>query len=341
MARFYRSQLFWLGVMILAIILLVLVRDILFPFILGIFLTYLTLPTVKLLESRQVPRPIAIISVYLGLAILIWAGIVYLLPTFLADLNSILNNLGEQTERLDGLAKSLSVRFERLQLPEPLQNGINEGAAAARDFLTTLITRVIDLIIQSVSKSFFLILAPILAYYMTRDIEVVKVAVVKSFPQSWQPEVLAIGREINRVLSGFVRGQLIISLFVGLSVTFGLVFLKIPYALVIGIVAGVANIIPYFGPVVGAFPAVIAASTISSSTVMYVIILFAVINQFEAVILAPKILEDKVGLHPLVVIFAVMSGGRLFGLIGSLIAVPIAAIIKVIFLYCRAKFAPV
>lgn len=341
MVRIYREQIFWLGVLILAIFLLILVREILFPFILGIFLTYLTLPTVKLLEKRKVPRSIAIALVYIGVGIVIWASAVFLIPLLVQDLNSLLLNLQVQTERLDGLARYLTLRYQRLNLPMPVRSSLDQGLQASRQFLQELITRAINLLIQLVSKGFYLILAPVIAYYLTRDIELIKKTVVQTFPLSWQGEILGIGREVNSALSGFVRGQLLICLFVGLGLTFGLFLLGVPYSLVIGLVAGITNIIPYFGPVVGALPAVLAAATISATHILYVLLLFVVVNQFEAVILAPLILEERVGLHPIIVIFAVLSGGALFGIIGTLIAVPIAAIIKVLFLYCRSKYAPI
>lgn len=342
MVRINREQLFWLGVMILAIFLLFLAREVLVPFVLAVFLTYLTLPAVELLVDREVPRAMAIISVYLLLATIVWAVTVYILPIIFEDLNTLLISLQQQTERLDGLARYLYLRYQRLHLPEALQTALNQGIQSGREFLQNLILRIIDLIISVISHSIYLILAPVLSYYMSRDVKIIKETIVHTFPRSWRPEVAAIGREINKVLSGFVRGQLLVSLFVGLSITLGMVLLSLPYAAVIGIVAGVANIIPYFGPVVGAVPALLAAAaTGQTSKFLYVILIFILVNQIEAAVLAPKILQDRVGLHPLVVIFALLLGGKLFGLLGTLVAVPAAAIIKVIFLYCRAKFAPV
>ena len=342
MVRINREQLFWLGVMVLAIFLLFLAREVLVPFVLAIFLTYLTLPAVELLVGREVPRSIAIISVYLLLAIVVWAVTVYILPTIFEDLNTLLTNLQQQTERLDGWARYLYLRYQRLNLPEAFQTAFNQGIQSGREFLQNLILRIIDLIIQVISHSVYLILAPVLSYYMTRDVKIIKETVIHTFPRTWRPEVAAIGREINKVLSGFVRGQLLVSVFVGLSITLGVVILSVPYALVIGLVAGIANIIPYFGPIVGAIPAILAAvATRQTSKIVYVILIFLVVNQFEGAVLAPKILQDRVGLHPTVVIFALLLGGKLFGLLGTLVAVPVAAIIKVIFLYCRAKFAPV
>ncbi|MBO8125845.1 MAG: AI-2E family transporter [Firmicutes bacterium] len=341
MAWLYREQLFWLGFTLLAIFLLVLVRAILFPFILGVFLTYLTLPAVDVLQRREVPRWIAIIIVYISLGILVWAGTYYLLPVVLEDLNSLLTNLQQQTEKLDGMTRYLYLQLQRLELPETVRGGIDQGIDSLRQFLENLITRVIDLIIQLISKSFYLVLAPILAYYMTRDIEVVKRTIIGVFPRSWRPEVIAVGREINRVLRGFIRGQLLVSLFVGASVTLGLLLLGVRYAVVIGIVAGIFNIIPYFGPVVGAIPALLAASADSPAKILYVLGLFLVVNQFEAAVLAPVILQEQVGLHPLLVIFAVLAGGHLYGIVGTLVAVPLAAIFKVLFFYFQGKLAPV
>jgi predicted PurR-regulated permease PerM len=117
---------------------------------------------------------------------------------------------------------------------------------------------------------------------------------------------------------------------VGLFIYGGLALLKIPYALFIGLLAGLFDIIPYFGPVLGFLPAAALALSQSPLTVLWVLLLFIAANQIENSLISPWLIGDRVGLHPLVVIFAVLVGGYLMGILGLLIAVPVAAIGRVL-----------
>jgi len=143
-------------------------------------------------------------------------------------------------------------------------------------------------------------------------------------------DVLDLGRKVNHVVSGFLRGQLIVSCIVGILVASCLSLLGVKYAIIVGIFAGLADIIPYFGPLISAVPAVALALTVSPWTALWVVILLIAIQQFEGSVLSPKIVGDRVGLHPLTVIFAVLAGGELMGILGMLMAVPVAATVKVV-----------
>jgi len=128
---------------------------------------------------------------------------------------------------------------------------------------------------------------------------------------------------------------------VGLFTYGGLYLLGIPYALFIGFIAGLFDIIPYFGPVLGFLPAAALALAKSPLTVFWVLVLFVAANQIENAIISPKLIGDRVGLHPLVVIFAVFVGADLMGILGMLLAIPVAAIIRVLlaFFFLRRPYA--
>jgi len=143
--------------------------------------------------------------------------------------------------------------------------------------------------------------------------------------------------EIISVVTGYLRAQALSSLLVGLILTAGLLFLKVDLAILIGVLSGIFNIIPYFGPVLGAFPAVLLAAQVSLWKALYVVLLFLVVNQLESIVIFPRIIGGKVGLHPLGVIFLVLIGGELFGFGGIVFAVPIGAILQVILKYYWKK----
>jgi predicted PurR-regulated permease PerM len=149
-------------------------------------------------------------------------------------------------------------------------------------------------------------------------------------PAQYRGDAQNILREVNTALNGFFRGQLWICLLVGLFIYGGLALLKIPYALFIGFVAGLFDIIPYFGPVLGFLPAAALALSKSPLTVLWVLLLFVAANQIENSLISPWLIGDRVGLHPLAVIFAVLVGGYLLGILGLLVAVPAAAAVRVV-----------
>lgn len=138
---------------------------------------------------------------------------------------------------------------------------------------------------------------------------------------------------MNGILNGFIRGQLVNAAVVGLLISAGLALLGIKYSLFIGLIAGLFDIIPYFGPIIGFIPASVLALAKSPIAVVWVLVIFVVVNQIEANIISPKIIGERVGLHPLAVIFAIFSGGELMGIVGMLIAVPVAAIVRVLLNY--------
>jgi predicted PurR-regulated permease PerM len=155
---------------------------------------------------------------------------------------------------------------------------------------------------------------------------------IARIPLAARPKTIKVIREIDGVVGGFIRGQLLVAAIVGALIVILLSILHVRYATVIGIVAGLLEIIPYVGAVAGALPAVlIAFITNGSLNGVFVILGFVAINQLEGHVISPLVVSGKVGLSPFVVILALLTGGELFGLTGLLIAVPIAGIIKVYF----------
>ena len=142
---------------------------------------------------------------------------------------------------------------------------------------------------------------------------------------------------MDNSLGSFIRGQLLISAIVGILIAVGLSIMGVDFALIIGLIAGIFNIVPYFGPIIGAVPAVVFALLKSPLTAVYVVLLFAVVNQVESSIISPNILGEHVGLHPVTVIFSIISGGYLFGILGVILAVPVTSIVKVTLRYVHNK----
>lgn len=170
----------------------------------------------------------------------------------------------------------------------------------------------------------------IMAFYFLKDGEMLKDWILSAFPYKWRNGLSSLLDELGKIFSDFLMGQLLVALLVGILETLGLLFLGIPYAPVLGFLGGILNIIPYFGPFIGAVPAVLAAFFISPMKAVWTALLFVIIQQFDNNFLTPKIVEGKLGVHPITTILTVFIGGEFFGLAGILLAVPCYAAIRAI-----------
>jgi predicted PurR-regulated permease PerM len=166
---------------------------------------------------------------------------------------------------------------------------------------------------------------------MLIDASNVRRQILGLFPARRRPKVDTIIDELDGVVGGFIRGQLIDGAIVGVMIFVMLTALRVPYALLIGVAAGILNFIPYAGAVIGFVPSVLIALAVNGpSNALLVAILFAVIQQIDGNFVAPRVLKDNVGLSPLYIVIAILLGSELFGLIGTFLAVPVAAMIRVL-----------
>jgi predicted PurR-regulated permease PerM len=192
------------------------------------------------------------------------------------------------------------------------------------------------------SQLFSILLAPVLAFYLLRDICRFKEDFFSLIPHRWQNDIVILTGEINKVLDSYIRGYLLVCLIVGVLTGTAMFLLGVEFALILGLFAGLTELIPYLGPFIGALPAVLLALLKSKWLAVKVILAFLFIQQLEGNVISPKILGDRVGLHPLAVILTLVVAGKLFGLPGMLLAVPSAAVIRIIisFTWQKLKLNP-
>jgi alanyl-tRNA synthetase len=181
-------------------------------------------------------------------------------------------------------------------------------------------------------------LALALAFFVLRDLPTLKSEILALPGPERREESFALAAEVTDVVEGFIRGQGIIAIIVGTLTALGLWVLGVPYALLIGLIAGITNLIPYLGPLVGGAIAAISAAFVSPQLVFWTIVYIVVIQQLESTFLQPRIMSDQVHLHPVLVILSLLVGATLFGLVGMLFAVPIAGVAKVMFVHYFEKW---
>ena len=180
-----------------------------------------------------------------------------------------------------------------------------------------------------------IIITPIITFYYLKDKDNILKAITGNLPKNALSKIKELGRDIDKVLGGFIKGQITVAAFVGILTGIGCFFIGVPYALTIGLVAGITNIIPYFGPWLGGILPVVLAFMERPLMALWVVILILVIQQIESAFLSPQIMSHSVGLHPLLVMFSVLFFGSMFGILGMIIGVPLMGVLKILLGYVK------
>ena len=180
------------------------------------------------------------------------------------------------------------------------------------------------------------LLVPVLAYYFVTDSDRLRAGLLRAIPDAWHARTRAILRDVNRTLQGYVRGQLILCLIAAVVTSTVLYLLGVRVFLTLGILAGLARAVPVIGPLVTGVPiAAIAWIQVDARTAVVAVVLFAIMHFVESKLIMPKVLGLEAALHPVVVIVALLIGGEFFGIIGMFVAVPVAAVCRVLFLHWK------
>ena len=337
----YRKLIFWLVILLLiaaAVFFIYRYREkiarILTPLILTVVLVYIVKPMADRLAVRKVPAGIAVLLVYLFIFAVLAAFGFYLIPELAA-------NIMELMETLPQLMSSYETIFNNListiyssnwsgQVKDAVFEQINSLTEQIRGWLDRLLENGLKLAMDMVRVIVDSALALVISFYVIKDGEKFRDQALLLVPRRWRNGLLDTFRQISRILAGFIQGQLMIAFIVGMLETGGLALIGMKYPLALGMIGGLANIIPYFGPYIGAVPAVAVALTISPMKAVWTAAVFIIVQQIDNNFISPKMIEDKLGLHPVASIFAVLAGGEFFGVPGMLLAVPVVAFFRVV-----------
>jgi len=312
------------------------------PFLIAFIIAYLLDPVVDFFERRKLSRDFGIMIVFF---LIIVAGVAFMLLVFPAVQNEfslLIKKIPDYVDRIDAkfipaLEQKLKVKVPR-KLPElfgAIENNIpllkelgKKFASPLKNFIMKAFSGIYNLIMAVVN----LFIIPVFAYYLLKDFDKIIGASKKYVPYAYRAVLCRVLGDIDRVLSSFVRGQITVCLILGALYSIGLLLLKVPLALVIGISAGLANIVPYLGLCLGIAPALFFAFLEHQDWQhpLGVIAVFVVVQFLEGTIITPKIIGDRLGLNPVLVLLGILVFGNIFGFFGILLAVPITAILKVI-----------
>lgn len=298
------------------------------PFIFSIILAYLLNPIVQVFERRKIRRIYSVIIVYLLFLALIFLFAVVLIPRLIKDIKILVENLPQYTLQFQALVRDFQNSYMNSNLPQGLKDIIDENILNLQDLIAVTLQSTLDSVMNTFSKILNVIIVPVIVFYLLKDAEYFKKQSMLLLPKKHRNKALLLFRDIDNAFGKFIRGQIIVALFIGILTTIALTIIEVKYAVFLGLFAGVANIIPYFGPIIGIIPTVFFALFDSPTKALYAAGAFVLIQQIESGILTPKIIGESVGVHPVYVILSLFIGGKLVGIAGMILAVPVLVAIK-------------
>ncbi|HIK10713.1 MAG TPA: AI-2E family transporter [Oscillatoriaceae cyanobacterium M33_DOE_052] len=335
------------GVLIIAsgllLVLLWQVRSVLVTLMISVVLAASISPAVDWAESRRVPRWVAALVAYLTIIASLTGVLLLIGPTVLEQIELLISQFPLYLETIQKIAEQLALRLSE-DSPSLVRELFNTQALTGWVFRSSqqLLLRSYGITRGIVGGVFTLILSLLISGYMVADSRTLIKSVVQLFPAPWNDRLEGQVGEVSRRMGGYIRGRLLVSAILGVAITAGLTILGLAdFALGLGAIAGVTNLIPFLGPILGAIPALIVAISKGWWLFFWVLILFAIIQNVETYILDPLLVGSSVGIHPLYQLLAVLSGVQVLGIIGALIVPPwfagAAALVENLYLKPKLK----
>jgi predicted PurR-regulated permease PerM len=318
-------------------------RDALSPFIVGLLLVYLLDPPVERL-ARVLPRPLAILIVYAVVVFVIAESLSLMLAPLVSQVSELITNLPELGRQLDDQVRRFGEVYRGLALPpqmrEAIDRAMEDAGAGVGNFDPSVLLPVFGSVAGVVTSFFGYLIIPVWVFYLLKDRRQLTRAFDRSLPAEWRADVWAVIEIVERVFGQWVRGQLLLGFTVWIATYVGLLILGATvhpvfgqYALLLSIIAGLFELIPIIGPIIAAVPAILLAATAGPQPALAALALYFFVQQVENNFLVPKIQGDAVELHPSAVMFALIVGAAIAGLLGAILSLPVAAAARNVFRY--------
>lgn len=336
----------WLLLVSLTLIgwLLYLLAPVLTPFVISALLAYLCDPIVDRIEKYKLSRTLSVVIVFACLIITFGAALLVLLPMLENQLARLITRIPQFFTWIQETLIPLLASKSGLDISQVNLEKLKLAFAQNWKDIGSILSRILVKISQSgqtlMALFSFLILIPVVTFYLLRDWDILVAKVHDLLPRKYEKVISTLARECDQVLGEFMHGQLLLMLAQGVLYSVGLWIVGLEFALLIGMMAGLVSFVPYLGVVVGVVVAGIAAFMQFQDVIhlVYVAIVFGIGQALEGMVLSPLLVGDRIGLHPVAVIFAVMAGGQLFGFIGILMALPVAAVIVVLLRHVHDEY---
>ena len=324
---------FYILVAIVTVVILYSVKILFFPLVIALLLKFMLQPAVNFLETRGMRRLTALIVLYIVITIVVGAALCFVIPLLVKEARNFSSNLPLYEKMLENalikIRELILQKFPTAHIPDlyAFVHGYLEGQS------TNVVGALPRYLSTAASVVSIMAIVPVIAFFYLADGHLIQKALLRLAPNRYFEMFVLLSDKIMGAVQAFIRGQLIDALSVGIMTSIGLAIIGLPYFLVIGIIAGLGNLIPYLGPVIGFIPAfiVLLVSPIGFSTLglLKVFVVFIMVQFIEGTFIYPIAVGKSVNLHPLVVIIGVTIGGMLGGIVGMLIVIPIICVVKV------------
>ncbi|MGL5513823.1 MAG: AI-2E family transporter [Sporomusa sp.] len=305
------------------------------PVILAVVAAFVLNPAVNIVaaiplgKTTNMPRGVAILIVFVLTGLLLTAVTTFVLLPFVSEFNKFVIDLPKFANRFRALSQLIE-QVNSAQLPDNIRLLIEDALSGATTYVVGLVRNTITAVFSFASQVIELVVVPVLVFYFLKDWRDLKSGVISLFPAPAQPKAITVVEEMAIVVSNYIRGQVLISIIIGLMVFCGMHFLGVEYPLVLGLLATLTETIPIIGPIVGAIPAILLAYLASPVLAIKVAVFYIILHQIENHLIVPNIMGHTIALHPTMIIISLLIGGHLYGIAGMILAVPVAALLKVI-----------
>ncbi|MEJ7746621.1 MAG: AI-2E family transporter [Luteimonas sp.] len=343
-ARFLR-RVQWAAIALAVFWLVWILAPILTPFVMAALLGWLGDPLVDRLERAGRSRNVAVTLVFAGMVLLLVLLLVLVVPLIEEQISTLIESLPGYRDWFIGTAlpwmehksgMQLTVWLDLDRLIALMRSHWQEAGGVAATMLGYLSRSGFALLAWIAN----IVLLPVLTFFFLRDWDVLVERVAAMVPRNQIDTVSRLARESSEVLGGFLRGQFLVMLILGVMYGVGLWWVGLDLGILIGVIAGILTFVPYLGPaavvVLGGIAAVVQYG--GWKHILGVLAVFGIGQVIESYWLTPKLVGDRIGLHPVAVIFAVLAGGQLFGFLGMLLALPVAAIANVLLRYAHERY---
>lgn len=319
---------------------LIFVSVVFVPLIISLFLYYMMMPIMRLLlkvklGKRDMPRGVASLIIVLALILIICGIIAAIIPPMIRELTQIIQGIPDTAKSAQHMMVQLSKHpwLRKIDLNGYYQQITHTLSKSSETILKGLTSKAGSVISMVTSTVVVIITVPVMLFYMLKDGNKFVPSVQKYFSDKHGEEIANLLHQMNATLSSYIAGQAIECIFVAIATSVGYLIIGQPVAIVLGLVAGLANMIPYVGPYIGIAPALMVSIAIAPKKIIWVIVVVIIVQQIDGNIIYPNIIGKTLKIHPLTIIMLLLAAGNIAGIPGMILCIPFYAVIKTVASY--------
>lgn len=322
------NSILWLAGGCLLLYLLYLISEVIIIFIISILLAFIFQPFVTILEKKGLHRIASIIAAFAAAGIIIYLAVSFIIPNLVYQMDQFIEmlkviSLHDRIMAMEKVIHNYLPFFALGTLTKRFEEFISSGILSSFDKITPILSSIISIVVLSV-------VVPFITFFILKDNKIIMRGLLQAVPNKYFEMSYWILKKVTEQLGRYVRGWLFDAAFVGIACGLGYYLIGVKNALPLGLISGLGHLVPYFGPVIGGVPAIIISVIQYGdfSHVPFIIIMILIVYVMDNGLVQPYVFSKSVDMHPLVIIFLILVGSQLFGVIGMLLAIPTATVIR-------------